>query len=153
MMMKGLMVVAMVAGLAACASAPDTRTPEEMIVGTWNCTATNPDGNIGGPMIYKADGTTSFTLTMTNQAQGVNMVAKVEGTASWRLPEPGIIVERMTKVNVTSAVVNGQDVTTSLASTIEDAMLGNEAAPSKLEIAPRQMRQVDPVGTVTACTR
>ena len=153
MKLKTLMAAAMAAGLAACASTPDARTPSEMIVGTWNCTATTPDGTIAGPMTYKADGTTTFSLTMTNKAQGISLVAKVEGSAAWRLPEPGVIVEKMTRLNVLSAVVNGDDVTAALADSIEEEMLGKEAAPSKLEVAPRRMTQMDPVGTQTTCTR
>lgn len=153
MKLKIVMAAAMAAGLAACASAPETRTPSELIVGMWNCTATTPDGTIAGPMIYEANGTTVFTLTMTNQAPGMSLVAKVEGTAEWRMPEPGVIVEKMTTLKVNSAVVNGNDVTAGLAESIEDAMLGKEAAPSKFEISQRRMTQVDPVGTQTTCTR
>lgn len=139
------------ASLAACASAP--QTPDQLIVGKWNCSAKTPDGKISGPMTYQADGTTAFVLTFDSVIQDTSVIIVAEGSSIWEIPAEGKIREAIKSIDVRSAKMGGKDIPPSMLGDIEKTMIDTELSESSLEISRTDMVLVDKEGTRTVCKR
>ena len=139
------------AGLAACASAP--QTADQVIVGKWNCSANTPDGKISGPMTYHSDGTTTFVLTFDSIMEGTSVIIVADGSSVWEIPAEGKIREAIKSIEIRSAKMGGQDIPPSMLGDIEDSMVDAELSESSLEVSRSDMVLVDQEGTRTVCKR
>ena len=61
---------AMLVMVSACASAPKTQTPAEMLLGQWSCEVTNGDITTKGDVTYLPDGKATIKATVALAVAG-----------------------------------------------------------------------------------
>lgn len=152
--MKRILVatVALVS-LGACASAPGTKTPAEMILGAWKCKASSEGVNTDAVITYIAGGAATMDAKLGVNQGGMAITLDGKGEATWKFLPDGKIEEKITKLTVTSGKMGGRDVPLGMVQPMVDQMVVNQSVTSTTLITPTTMTSTDDNGVVTSCTR
>jgi hypothetical protein len=147
----GLALAMAAAVWSAGASAQVTNA---QVIGAWTCSGTVDGVTTAGAMVYKADGTSTFDMTITGSASGVLLDVKAQGDATWKLTADGRLGEKFTRVTVPSGTIGGSPVDPAMKAMLEQSLLETPMAPSPLIFAgPNNMTVSDGNGGGTKCTR
>ncbi len=148
--MKYILSAAALAALAACTSTPG---PGADLLGKWACESKVEQTTIKADITYLAGGAAGLAVTIAG-AGDVAFEAKGAGEGTWALSADGTqLDEKITKLTVTSAKANGNDIPPALAQAFVDPALPDLSATTKIELSPGRLVKTMPDGAVTICTR
>ena len=139
----------LLAGLpVANAQAPKV---EEVILGTWSCSANSNGALITGPQTYVAGGKSKVTSNIKITDATIEMTGAGNGT--WKLLPNGTLEEVVTDFKVATAKTAGQPSPVEDMQTMVDAMVVNVPVISAFKLDAKSLVRTDQSGGVTTCTR
>ena len=95
---------------AACASAPEAMTPQQMMTGTWNCATESEGVVISGVFDYQANGLATSTSNIDVDAGAVKIALTANADSTWGFDADGKMTETVTAMKLTSAKMAGQEM-------------------------------------------
>jgi hypothetical protein len=141
---------------AACASAPETQTPQQMIIGKWTCATETDDIGISGVFDYQANGLAKSTSSIDVDAGAVTIVLTADADSTWGFNADGTMTEKVTAMTLTSAKMGGQemdqDMVASLVQPMIDQVVG-ESSTTTVVFGENSFVSTTEEGIATTCKR
>ena len=135
---------------AACASAPEAMTPQQMMTGKWNCATESEGVVISGVFDYQANGLATSTSNIDVDAVTAN------ADSTWGFDADGKMTETVTAMKLTSAKMAGQemdkDMVESLVQPMIDQVVG-ESSTSTVAFGENSFTSTTEDGIVSTCKR
>lgn len=146
-----------VLALGACASSGEAaapKTPAEMILGKWTCTAT-PEGIASEAVVdYQKGGAAKVDAKLSVNQGGMAAEILATGDATWAFLPDGKIEETITALNVTKGTMNGNDVPPAMIQgMIQNSVVGQKTTATVVFSDDGFVSTDEGTGTVTTCKR
>jgi hypothetical protein len=142
--------------MAACSSAPAAQTPQQMILGKWNCATDADNIAISGVFDYQANGLATSSSNIDVDAGAVKIALTADADSTWGFDADGKMTEKVTSMKLTSAKMGGQDMdkdmVDSLVQPMVDGVVG-QSSTTTVEFGDNSFVSTTEEGIVTTCTR
>jgi len=144
--------------LGACASSGSgttaAKTPADMILGKWTCTAT-PEGISSEAVVdYIKGGTAKVDAKLGMNQGGMAVEILANGDATWAFLPDGKIEEAITSLTVVKGTMNGNDVPPAMIQgMIQQSVVGQKTTSTIVFSDNGFVSTDDGSGTVTTCKR
>lgn len=125
----------------------------QLIVGEWHCSAPAGDLVSAGPMIYKADGTSTFDQTVTGKIDGMDLMVRLVGNATWQIEADGRLTDRILEANALAGTINGQPLPADMLLAFADEVVANGLSTSDFTVSAHEMMISDGEGGGSSCRR
>jgi hypothetical protein len=147
------LIASTAAVLLLLAPAAHAQQAAQLIVGEWHCSA--PAGGLvsAGPMIYKADGTSTFDQTVTGKVEGMDLMVRITGNATWAIETNGQLTDRIIDAEAVEGTVDGGPLPESVLTAFADEVIANGLSTSDFTISATRMIISDGQGGGSTCTR
>ncbi len=140
----------------SCASAPAAQTPQQMVMGKWNCATESEGVAISGVFDYQANGLAKSTSNIDVDAGAVKIVLTATADSTWGFSADGKMTETVTAMKLTSAKMAGQemdkDMVESLVQPMIDGVVG-ESSTSTIAFGENSFTSTTEDGIVSTCKR
>ncbi|MEY4784690.1 MAG: hypothetical protein RIR41_2625 [Pseudomonadota bacterium] len=141
---------------AACASAPEAKTPQQMMTGKWSCATESEGVVISGVFDYQANGLATSTSNIDVDAGAVKIALTANADSTWGFDADGKMTETVTAMKLTSAKMAGQemdkDMVESLVQPMIDQVVG-ESSTSTVAFGENSFTSTTEDGIVSTCKR
>lgn len=144
---------AMLVLVSACASAPKTLTPAEMLLGQWSCEVSSGDITTKGVVTYLPDGKATIKANVALAVAGQAAVIEGAGESGWAFVADGKLQETLTSLTVSSGTLGGKPVPTAMIQPMVNNNLLNKATTSTATITSKKMVLDAGDGSPKTCTR
>jgi hypothetical protein len=152
--MKRLVITTVaLASLSACASTPAAKSPAEMILGSWTCSAESEGVTTNAAVNYLKGGKATMDAKIAVNQGGMALNVTGVGEGSWEFLSDGKLRESVTKMAVTGGKAGANDVPIAMIQPMMDQMVVNQSTTSTAVITPTTMTSTDENGVVTSCKR
>ncbi len=148
--MRALIVTAALALAAPGAFAQ--QTPEQLILGEWHCSAPAGDLVSAGALIYNADGTSTFDQQVTGPIEGMHLVVRIVGTATWMI-EGDLLTDQIVTAQAVSGTVDGQPLPESILAQFASEVQANGLSVSEFTVDASRLQVSDGQGGGSDCVR
>jgi hypothetical protein len=142
--------------LAACGSAPEPQTPQQMIMGKWTCATESENITISGVFDYQANGLAESQSNIGVDAGAVQIALTADADSTWGFGVDGKLTETVTAMTLTSATMGGQpmppDMVESLVQPMIDGVVG-ESSTSTVVFGEGSFVSTTDDDIVTTCKR
>lgn len=142
--------------MAACSSTPAVQTPQQMILGKWNCETESDNITISGVFDYQANGLATSTSNIVVDAGATKIALTADADSTWGIDEAGTMTEKVTSMKLTSAKMGGQDMDADMVSSLVQPMVDGvvgESSTTTVEFADNAFVSTTEEGIVTTCKR
>ena len=155
--MKRILLATAVLALGACASSGSetvAKTPADMILGKWTCTAM-PEGVASEAVVdYIKGGTAKVDAKLSVNQGGMAVEILATGDATWAFLPDGKLEEGISSLNVTKGTMNGNDVPPAMIQgMIQDSVVGQKTTATVVFSDDGFVSTDVGSGTVTTCKR
>ncbi|RYG30686.1 MAG: hypothetical protein EON93_14325 [Burkholderiales bacterium] len=158
--MKRMLIATVALALGACASSgggsgtTSAKTPADMILGKWTCTAA-PEGIASEAVIdYAKGGTAKVDAKLSVNQGGMAVEIHANGDANWAFLPDGKLEETITSLNVIKGTMNGNDVPPAMIQgMIQQSVVGQKTTSAAVFSGDSFTLTDDGSGTVTSCKR
>lgn len=147
------LIASTAAVLFLLAPAAQAQQAAQLIVGEWHCSAPAGDLVSAGPMIYKADGTSTFDQTVTGKIEGMDLMVRLTGNATWKIEDGGQLTDHILEANAVAGSVDGKPLPESVLLAFADEVLANGLSTSDFTVGAHEMMISDGEGGGTSCKR
>ncbi len=155
--MKRILLATAVLALGACASSGGetaAKTPADMIVGKWTCSAA-PEGIQSDAVVdYIKGGAAKVDAKLAVEQGGMAIEILATGDATWTFLPDGKLEETITALNVTKGTMNGNDVPPAMIQgMIQQSVVGQKTTANVVFSDDGFVSTDEGSGTVTTCKR
>lgn len=134
-------------GLAGC-----TKSQEELLIGSWECSSAEDGMTISADVEYVRNGKSTAGIEMTGQESGVAISIAGLGQGSWEITD-GELVETIDKFNFLSFTVGGEELPPeTVPPELKDSIVGASAGSEIIQL-DEQVLITKNAGTKYTCTR
>lgn len=137
----------------AAPSASAQQTPEQLIVGAWRCSAPAGDLVAAGDLTYNADGTSTFDQEVTGPVEGMPLVVRIVGTATWYIDDDGNLSDSIVTAESPSGTIGGQPLPADTLETFAAEVKANGYSVSPFTVGAQKLMISDGQGGGSDCTR
>lgn len=144
------------AAMAACSSAPMAQTPQQKIVGKWNCATDADNILISGAFDYRPDGLATSSSNIEVDAGAVKIALTADADSTWGFDADGTMVEKVTAMKLTSAKMGGQDMDKGMVDALVQPMIDGvvgESSTTTVVFGENSFVSTTEEGIVTTCKR
>lgn len=127
--------------------------PAQLIVGEWHCSAPAGDLVSAGPMIYKADGTSTFDQTVTGKIEGMDLMVRLAGNATWKIEADGRLTDQILEANAVEGTIDGKPLPESMLLAFANEVEANGLSTSDFTVSAHEMMISDGEGGGSSCER
>ena len=147
------LIASTAAVLLLLAPVAHAQTTAQLIVGEWHCSA--PAGGLvsAGPMIYKADGTSTFDQTVTGKIEGMDLMVRLAGNATWTIEADGRLTDRILEASALAGTIDGQPLPADMLTAFADEVVTNGLSTSDFTVSAHEMMISDGQGGGSTCKR
>ncbi len=142
--------------MAACSSAPSAQTPQQMVMGKWNCATQTDDIAISGVFDYQANGLAKSTSNIDVNAGAVKIVLTADADSTWGFGADGKMTETVTAMKLTSAKMGGQDMAPAMVASLVQPMVDGvvgQSSTTTVAFGDNSFVSTTEEGIVTTCKR
>lgn len=129
------------------------QTPAELVVGAWHCSAPAGDLVSAGDLTYNADGTSTFDQQVTGPVEGMPLVVRIVGTATWFIDDDGMLSDNIVTAESPSGTINGQPLPAETLTTFATEVKANGHSLSEFTVDAEKLMISDGQGGGSDCTR
>jgi hypothetical protein len=142
--------------LAACSSTPAVETPQQKVLGKWNCATESDNIAISGVFDYQANGLARSSSNIDVDAGAMQIALTADADSTWGFGEDGKMTEKVTAMKLTSAKMGGQDMApgmvASMVQPMIDAVVG-QSSTTTVVFGDNSFVSTTEEGIVTTCKR
>lgn len=149
----GTMVLAVV---AACAAAPEPQTPQQMMMGKWNCATESENISISGVFDYQANGLAKSQSNIGVDAGAMKIAITADADSTWGFGEDGKMTEKVTAMKLISVKMGGQDMPANMVASMVQPMIDSvvgESSTSTIVFGDNAFTSTTDENIVTTCKR
>lgn len=141
------------AAFVSLAPVASAQTPAQLLVGEWHCSAPAGDLISAGAMIYKADGSSTFDQQVTGPIQGMDLIVRVVGTATWSIGADGKLTDNIMTANAVSGTIGDRLLSQDVLASFGDELKNNGLSVSDFTVDANKLHISDGKGGGSNCTR
>lgn len=147
--------IALVA-LTACNTAPAAETPQQKVLGKWNCATESDNITISGVFDYQANGLATSQSNIGVDAGAMQIALTADAESTWGFNADGTMTEKVTAMRLTSAKMGGQDMpeemVAQLVKPMVDGVVG-QSSTTTVAFGDNSFTSTTEEGIVTTCKR
>lgn len=142
--------------MTACATAPEVQTPQQKMIGKWNCATDTDDIAISGVFDYQGNGLATSSSNIDVDAGAVKIALTADADSTWGFDADGKMTEKVTSMKLTSAKMGGQDMDPSMVASLVQPMVDGvvgQSSTTMVEFGDNSFVSTTEEGIVTTCKR
>jgi len=141
---------------AACASAPEAKTPQQMMTGKWHCATDSDNIVITGAFDYRSDGMATSSSSIEVDAGAMKILLTADADSTWGFNADGTMTEKVTEMKLTSAKMGGQEMDKGMVDALVQPMVDGvvgESSTTTVTFGENSFVSTTEEGIVTTCKR
>jgi hypothetical protein len=142
--------------VTACSSAPAAQTPQQMLMGKWNCTTESENIAISGVFDYQANGLAKSSSNIDVDAGAMKIALTADADSTWGFDVDGKMNEKVTAMTLTSAKMGGQDMPPDMVAQLVQPMIDGvvgQSSTTTVVFGDSAFTSTTEEGLVTTCKR
>jgi len=127
--------------------------PAELLLGEWHCSAPAEDLVSAGPVVYLADGTSTFDQVVTGKVEGMDVMVRVVGSGTWEIEDNGQLTDRILKAEAVEGTIGGGPLPKDVLGVFETEVVANGLSTSDFTVSASELMISDGEGGGSTCKR